>query len=125
MLFRSELCIDAIVDNKITLRIQARDNRKLQVALIATSKAQRKWLVSHFRKLGAFPYKRTDFRFTPLPWLGAMSVTSSTDTACQRASKLIKLIRVTSRANLDLEIDKEVLSGLPYPRATTPEEDAC
>lgn len=120
-----ELCIDAIVDNKITLRIQARDNRKLQVALIATSKAQRKWLVSHFRKLGAFPYKRADFRFTPLPWLGAMSVTSSTDTACKRASKLIKLIRVTSRANLAFEIAKEVLSGLPYPRATTPEEDAC
>lgn len=117
-----ELCIDAVVDKKITLRIQSRHNRTLQVALIASNKSQKKWLVTHFRKLEAFPYKREDFRFSPISWWGAKSVTSSVDTAFQRALKLIKLIRANSRTNLTPELAAELLSGLPYPRSTTPEE---
>jgi hypothetical protein len=118
-----ELCIDAVVDKKITLRIQARHNRTFQVALVATNNVHKKWLVTHFRKLEAFPYNRADFRFTPIPWVGIKSVTTSVDIAFQRTLKLIKLIRANSRADLTPELSKELLSGLPYLRATKPEED--
>lgn len=119
-----ELCVDAVVDKKITLRIQSRHNRTLQLALVASNKAQKKWLVTHFRRLGAFPYKREDFRFSPISWRGAKSVTTSVDTAFQRALKLLKLIRTYSRADLPPALAAELLSGLPYLRATTQEEDS-
>jgi hypothetical protein len=117
-----ELCIDATLDEQITLRIQSRSTRKVQVALIGTQVSQRKWLVKHFAKLGKFPYKRTDFRFTPLAWHGAANVTSDVDIALQRAVKLMQLAMAANLQSLEPALREELLGGLPFDRVITTTE---
>lgn len=117
-----ELCIDAVVDNVIRLRIQARGVRRFQVSLIAISKSEKIWLVQHFNRLKKFPYQRRDFRFTPKVWWGQKNVTSSISEAVTRALIMITIVRATSLEELPPEICSEILGDYPHLRELTARE---
>ncbi len=118
-----ELCIDAVVDDVIKLRIQSRATRRAQVSLFAqgTSKHER-WLVRHFQRLGKFPYHRRDFRFSPQSWWGPNKVTPDVNIAVKRALMLLEVVRADSLDGLSAELKAEVFEGLPSSRDITPKE---
>jgi hypothetical protein len=118
-----ELCIDAPIDNLTLLRIQSRSVRRAQVSLVGSSiKAHKQWLVSHFARLGAFPYKRRDFRYSPLAWSRAKNATPHIEIAANRALKLLHLVRAQSIHELRTELRDELLNGLPFARDITDAE---
>jgi len=110
-----ELAIDCVIGDSITLRLQTRFARNFQVSLRARNNKQKIWMVKHFNKLNAFPYKRSDFWFFPIAWRGQVNVTSDIDVAVDRLKMMIKLVRSNSREVLPTEL----LDGLPYAREIT------
>jgi len=100
-----ELAIRAVLDEKITLQVQTRHNRTLQVALMPTNKRQKDWIIDHFRNiLNNAPIGRADFRFTPRAWKNN-NVTSDVSEAANRARLLVKLANLKRRDTDDLNME--------------------
>lgn len=115
-----ELCIEASLDDKITLRIFGRSKLTIQVALVAKSVRQKRWLVTHFHSLEKFPYRRQDFVFFPDRWRGARNMTRDVDEAVRRTKILIHLAMSPTSLSDD-EFD-EAFYGLPSGRELTSKE---
>jgi hypothetical protein len=114
-----ELCIDSIIDESITLRLQIRHALTYQISIKAINQSQKNWIVKHFQKLDAFPYKRKDFWFFPLAWRGSTGVTRDIDIAANRLKMMINLVRAASKEH----VSEELLRGLPFPREITASEN--
>jgi hypothetical protein len=113
----SELVIRAVVDGKITLQIQTRHNRTLQVALMPTDNKEKNWIIDHFKnRLNNAPIGRADLRFTLRVWKNS-NVTPDVSEAAKRARLLVNLVNLSGSYSPKLASIREKLPTTRYPAA--------
>lgn len=73
---------------------------RIQIELRHRHKAQREWIQSHFKKLGAYPLRRRDDVFFPDSWRGPDRMTTDINEAVGRVSQMIQIINANARHDL-------------------------
>ena len=103
------------VDKAVSLRIQVRCARRIQIVLHPEDIDGREWMQKNFGRFGLYPLHRADDLFIPLPWRGAANVPTDTGVAVERAVRLAKLAQVLQRAKERQELAEfdDLLVGLP------------
>ncbi len=103
------------VDKAISIRIQVRCARRVQIVLHPRGTQGREWMQRNFGRFGLYPLRRADDLFIPLPWRGAANVAIETGVAIERVIRLAKLAQVLQRAanRQDLAEFDDLLIGLP------------
>ncbi len=105
------------VDQVVSIRIQVRCARRIQILLLPRGNAGRQWMQERFGNLGLYPLHRRDDLFIPLCWRGATNVTTSTEEAVKRAIRLARLAQTlqVARTRQELAEFDDLLVGLPRP----------
>jgi hypothetical protein len=84
---------------------------KLQVELRHRRIAQRKWIRSHFAKLGAYPLRRKDDIFFPDAWRGPANMTDDLELVAHRIRIMQEIVNAPELSKLS----DEARSLLPIP----------
>jgi hypothetical protein len=105
------------VSSAMTLRIQVRCARQIQVFLFAEGVKGSAWFRNKFGRIARYPlFRRDDDMFGPRCWFGTKGVTTDPKEAAKRAIRLIRLAQALESSQNFNEIDEfdDLLVGLPY-----------
>lgn len=96
------------------LKIHTRFQRTIQVSIVPAGNGQIIWTINHFKKLGAYPLRRADNKFSAKVWENN-GLARDADEAAARLLGLIVLARTTDRKAVPAQY-AYMLDGLPPAR---------
>ena len=114
-----ELCCvsEIITVPYVSLRIQVRGARRIQIVLYARNDQSKAWMKKNFGRFGLYPLFRRDAdMFIPKCWGGAVGTTSDVNEAVSRAVRMVRLTQLLQHASIRTELDEfaDLLTGLPF-----------